>query len=167
VAVLSNSVQVNSSNAHICYHNSLRQIKRSRRRAKNVTKSEKMVTTSDVNSRQQTHKTAGWVSPIVAYSLPLKKTVELMLRWLTQLWFESTTMVKVNMKKGYCLAVSDKLAVIDIKDRRFTFERRRFSYDNFIPERRHGKDRRDTIALFCHDVHSSTRITKEKSVDCQ
>jgi hypothetical protein len=33
-------------------------------------------------------------------------------------------------------------------DRRFDIERRRFSYADFIPERRSGKDRRDAVSLF-------------------
>lgn len=52
-------------------------------------------------------------------------------------------------------------------DRRFAFERRRFSYADFIPERRSGKDRRDAISLFHHSDPSPTRTIKEKWIDCQ
>jgi hypothetical protein len=34
------------------------------------------------------------------------------------------------------------------EDRRLAIERRRFSYADFIPERRSGKNRRDTDSLF-------------------
>lgn len=52
-------------------------------------------------------------------------------------------------------------------DRRFSFERRRFSYAGFIPERRTGKDRRGIIALFQHSDSSALQTINEKWIDCQ
>ena len=53
------------------------------------------------------------------------------------------------------------------RDRRFNFERRRFSYAGFIPERRSGEDRRDAVSLSHHSAASPVRSIKEEWVCCR
>jgi hypothetical protein len=52
------------------------------------------------------------------------------------------------MKRHYRLAKAIQ------GDHRIAFERRRFSYADFIPERRSGRDRRDTVSLVHPSDHS-------------
>jgi hypothetical protein len=48
------------------------------------------------------------------------------------------------------------------QDRRDVFERRQFSYSDFIPERRSGRDRRNVISRYPGGEASVLRYSEEK-----
>jgi hypothetical protein len=53
------------------------------------------------------------------------------------------------------------------EERRVAFEQRRFSYADFIPERRSGKDRRDAVSLAHISDLSPVRSINEKWLACR
>jgi hypothetical protein len=48
------------------------------------------------------------------------------------------------------------------QDRRDVFERRQFSYSGFIPERRSCRNRRNAVSLYRHGGASVVRFGKER-----
>lgn len=52
-------------------------------------------------------------------------------------------------------------------ERRIAIEQRRFSYADFIPERRSGKDRRDAVSLAHISDPSPVRSINEKWLTCR
>lgn len=53
------------------------------------------------------------------------------------------------------------------EDRRLGIEQRRFSYADFIPERRSGKNRRDAASLFHPRDPFPVRIINDQLVSCR
>lgn len=69
------------------------------------------------------------------------------------------TKQKIIVALGY--KISDEIgtivsSIIDKRDKRFGFDRRQFSYDEYIPERRSGEDRRREL-----DKRKKIRISKQ------
>jgi hypothetical protein len=70
--------------------------------------------------------------------------------------FQIKRRLRVTMKKY------NRVANAIHGEHRIAFERRRFSYADFIPERRSGEDRRDAVARVRSSGSSPVRSVNEK-----